>query len=178
MRDVRASSSRITESNLGSVKLKKSVLCTSNSPLLWTQWGIGYAFEYVKMLSCEHLWAGFPLVNENGPGLGIGLVKDGVVVVIAILLSTKAIVLVLIFSAKRLADVFLVVVATVLCCWTPNSNFPLYLSKLTKDLFIACYRKGFRRSVEGSNASAPRMETETTNIYVLSRNKKEEKAHT
>lgn len=44
------------------------------------------------MLPSEHLWAGFPLVNENGTGLGIGLVKDGVVVVTAILLSTKAIV--------------------------------------------------------------------------------------
>ena len=42
------------------------------------------------MLSPEHLCAGFPLVNENGPGLGIGLVKDGVVVVTAMLLSTKA----------------------------------------------------------------------------------------
>ncbi len=69
------------------------------------------------MLSSEHLWAGFPPVNENGPGLGIGLVKDGVVVVTAILLSTKAIVSVFLFSAKCLADVFLsVVVTTVLCC--------------------------------------------------------------
>lgn len=117
MRDVRASSSTITESNLGSLELKKSMLCTSNSPFLWTQCGIGYAFEYVKMLFSEHLWAGFPPVNENGPGLGIGLVKDGVVVVTAILLSTKAIVSVLIFSAKRLANVFLsVIVTTVLCC--------------------------------------------------------------
>lgn len=89
--DVKASSSRITESNLEALESKKSILCAPKSPVLWMQCGIGYALEYVKMLPSEHLWADFPLGYENGTGLGIGLEKDGVVVVTAILFSTKAI---------------------------------------------------------------------------------------
>lgn len=47
------------------------------------------------MFPLEQLRDELPLKNENGPGLGIGPVKDGVVVVTAVLLSTKAIVSVL-----------------------------------------------------------------------------------
>jgi len=99
------------------------------------------------MLSSEHLYAGFPLVNENGPGLGIGLVKDGVVVVTAMLLSTKAMVSVFILCVSCWCVPFLRGYNGIVLM-----NFPLYLSQLTKELFIASYRKGFRRSVEGSNA--------------------------
>lgn len=59
------------------------MLCASKFPLLWIQCGIGYALEYVKMLPSEDLRAEFPLGDENGTGLGIGLVNDGVVVVTA-----------------------------------------------------------------------------------------------
>lgn len=52
------------------------------------------------MLPSEHLRVGFPLVHEKGPGLEIGLVKDGVVVVTAILFSTRAICSVLLRASR------------------------------------------------------------------------------
>ena len=48
-----------------------------------------------------------------------------------------------------------------------NSNFLLYPSQLTKELFIARYRKGFRRSKEGNNAHG--LKVRSQNIYALSR---------
>ena len=91
--DVKESSSRMTESNLDSLEFKKSMLCASTCLLVWMQCGIGYAFEYVNMFPSErHLWEGLPTGYVNGTGLGIGLVKDGVVVVTATWLSTNAIV--------------------------------------------------------------------------------------